>query len=200
MTKHMSPDERSTQILTAARLCFMKKGYAATKMDEIASAAGLSKGGVYFHYSSKRDIFHALVRHEYDRMMALIEEIAGGEEDDLTTKLLHIGGMVTGAITHPERARMMIIVAEMSMRDKELRKEIIQLQQNYIDMVVQLLSRSRESGQVRADLDLEAVAFILKAIVDGFQASAVVGYPFELERVVQTAVSLVTYGLRAPER
>lgn len=56
------PEEvRRAAILEAARHCFSKKGYANTSVQHIASSAGLTKGGVYFHFASKESILAALV-------------------------------------------------------------------------------------------------------------------------------------------
>lgn len=57
---------RRAAILDAARSCFCKKGYANTSMQDIAGAAGLTKGGVYFHFDSKEAILDTLVREFTD--------------------------------------------------------------------------------------------------------------------------------------
>jgi TetR/AcrR family transcriptional regulator, fatty acid metabolism regulator protein len=55
-----NPDTRY-QILNAAINIFSQKGYHNTRVDEIVEAAGTSKGGVYFHFPSKQDIFLGLI-------------------------------------------------------------------------------------------------------------------------------------------
>ena len=49
------------QILDAAIEVFAEKGYHDTRIDDIVAAAGKSKGGVYFYFKSKQDIFLALI-------------------------------------------------------------------------------------------------------------------------------------------
>lgn len=58
--EHRSPEERRAQILAAAVHCIVDKGYHATTMDDLARAAGLSKGSLYWHFESKEDLFLAL--------------------------------------------------------------------------------------------------------------------------------------------
>lgn len=56
------PEElRRRAILDAALGCFGRKGYASTSMQDVAAAAGLTKGGVYFHFPSKEAVRDALV-------------------------------------------------------------------------------------------------------------------------------------------
>lgn len=52
---------RHAQIVDAALQVFADKGYAAARIDDIAAAAGLSKGGIYTHFKSKEEIFEALL-------------------------------------------------------------------------------------------------------------------------------------------
>ena len=52
---------KKNQILDAALQVFVKKGYSATRMDDIVHGSGMSKGAIYHHYSSKRDLFLELI-------------------------------------------------------------------------------------------------------------------------------------------
>jgi AcrR family transcriptional regulator len=53
MTKNESKDQRINDILEAAVDIFVEKGYENTSMNEIAAHAGISKGGLYHHFTSK---------------------------------------------------------------------------------------------------------------------------------------------------
>ena len=56
------PEEvRRAAILQAARRLFNRKGYAQTRMDQVAEAAGLTKGGLYFHFKNKKALYEALI-------------------------------------------------------------------------------------------------------------------------------------------
>ena len=55
-------EQRRRELLTAARRLFMKNGYRETSMDHIAAEAGLTKGALYFHFSSKEDVLFHLVQ------------------------------------------------------------------------------------------------------------------------------------------
>ena len=70
MTKHLSEAERRSQILRAARAVFIEKGFLAARVEDVAKRASLSKGAVYFYFSSKRDLFMALVQEEHEATTA----------------------------------------------------------------------------------------------------------------------------------
>ena len=61
MAKKESPEFRKMQILEAAKKLFVEKGYHQTSIDDITRECGLTKGGIYWHFKSKWDIFTAMV-------------------------------------------------------------------------------------------------------------------------------------------
>lgn len=67
-------EERPAEILTAALKTFSTKGFAATKLDEVAKEAGVSKGTLYLYFESKEALFKAVVS-EY-----VLPQIAKAEE------------------------------------------------------------------------------------------------------------------------
>lgn len=71
-------------IETAAIRLFLKQGYHATSMRQIADHAGLALGGIYNHFSSKEEIFEAIIvdQHPYKKILPLILDVKGetGEE------------------------------------------------------------------------------------------------------------------------
>jgi len=55
-------ERRPTELLDAALNCFVERGYAATRLDDVAARAGVSKGTLYLYFSSKDELFKAVVR------------------------------------------------------------------------------------------------------------------------------------------
>lgn len=57
------PEERPKQILKAALAVFGESGLAASRLDDIAKRAGLSKGTIYLYFPNKEELFREVVRH-----------------------------------------------------------------------------------------------------------------------------------------
>jgi AcrR family transcriptional regulator len=55
-------EARPGELLVAALDLFVEKGFAATRMEEVAARAGVSKGTVFLYFSSKEELFKAVVR------------------------------------------------------------------------------------------------------------------------------------------
>lgn len=72
------PDQRKETIFKAAVKCFNEKGYYETTIDSIAAKAKISKGGIYYHFKSKKELFlelfHYRMKKYFDQLKAYIKE------------------------------------------------------------------------------------------------------------------------------
>jgi AcrR family transcriptional regulator len=64
---------RPGEILGAALACFAERGFAATRLDDVARRAGVTKGTLYLYFANKEELFQAVVRQ------ALVPNIERGE-------------------------------------------------------------------------------------------------------------------------
>ena len=60
--KRLSREKRREQIKEIALKLFVENGYSKTTMDEIIQVVGISKGGMYHHFSNKEEIFLELLK------------------------------------------------------------------------------------------------------------------------------------------
>ena len=67
--------ERQESILHGAAAAFARTGYAATSMEDIAAASGITKLIVYRHFDSKEELYRAVLQRVFDR---LAEEFVDG--------------------------------------------------------------------------------------------------------------------------
>jgi AcrR family transcriptional regulator len=84
--QRLPADIRVHQILDAALQTFAAKGFAATRIDDIARRSGLSKGGIYTHFKSKDDIFEALLA--WALTPSSVAQPACPDDDPVTVELL----------------------------------------------------------------------------------------------------------------
>jgi AcrR family transcriptional regulator len=66
-------EARPAELLAAALELFVEKGYAGTRLDDVAHRAGVSKGTLYLYFENKEDLFKAVVR---ENVVARISETA----------------------------------------------------------------------------------------------------------------------------
>ena len=84
-------DERPSELVAAALDLFVERGFAATRLDDVAARAGVSKGTLYLYFESKEALFKAVIEEAIVPLLAAAEdEIAGyeGGSIDLLHRLL----------------------------------------------------------------------------------------------------------------
>jgi AcrR family transcriptional regulator len=74
-------DARPAEILDAALAVFAQKGFAATKLDDVAAKAGITKGTIYLYFDSKQALFEALARQS-----------VGAQIEQVTAQLANFSG------------------------------------------------------------------------------------------------------------
>ena len=95
MAVHSSVDAGSTRekIKAAAGEVFVKKGYAAARMQEIANLAGANKAMIYYYFSSKEALFEAILREAFQELVIHLADLLELRETDprrLIKRLVHV--------------------------------------------------------------------------------------------------------------
>jgi AcrR family transcriptional regulator len=86
------PEARPEEVLDAALDAFMAHGYAATRMEDVARACGLSKAALYLYFPSKEAIFRALVAGRLQPLREAAEAAVAAAQDDVVGGLRAIIG------------------------------------------------------------------------------------------------------------
>jgi AcrR family transcriptional regulator len=92
--------QNRAQILSAAEPLFRRFGYRKTTVADIARSAGMAKGSIYLHFSSKEDIFLAILSVKLDAFAAEIHKILsqnGSVQDRLLKALSYFIYEATGS-------------------------------------------------------------------------------------------------------
>ncbi len=78
-------------VLDAAEKLFVRKGYGATSVDEIAAKAGLTKGAIYFHFDDKNAMLMALIDRAESRVIDPLISLLGepGSPPDKLVEYIH---------------------------------------------------------------------------------------------------------------
>lgn len=165
MAENKTKEERQYQILEAAMEVFVLNGYANTRMDDIVSQSGLSKGALYHHYPSKKDLFIALIDHWEVYCFPDFYNRNGGDRtasetlQDFSTALLDVF-----------REKKYVFSAEvefwaLSNQDKEINDRSKTLYKKLLTLFDLVLQKGIRTGEFKA-IDTRAVSLI---ILSGFQ-------------------------------
>src|SRR5271165_762276 len=68
-------EERPKELLAAALELFFEHGFAATRLEDVATRAGVSKGTLYCYFPSKNELFEAVVRENMPPCLSDVEAV-----------------------------------------------------------------------------------------------------------------------------
>ncbi len=144
-------DARPQELLAAALDLFVERGYAATRLDDVAAQAGVSKGTLYLYFTNKEELFKAVVR---ENMVPVLGEAEGivqhfeGSTADLFREIIlgwweRIGNTKLSGIT------------KLMMAESSNFPEVAQFYHNEVisrgnAMIVSILERGITRGEFRA--------------------------------------------------
>jgi AcrR family transcriptional regulator len=154
-------NRKRRQILDGAHRQFMRQGFDATSMGDIAKEAGVSKGTLYVYFDSKERLFQALVREEKERQFPTIFTV-DPEDRDVRAALTRVGSQFARFIVSAHVIMAMRTVIAMAERMPDIGAEF------YDSGTRQCVGRLAEylEAQVAADrlaipdIDLAATQFL----------------------------------------
>lgn len=90
LTREQSKDLTRERLLNAAHKTFTKKGYVATSVEDIASAAGYTRGAFYSNFRSKAELLLELLRRDHEEAESDLQKIfeSGGTRDQMEAHAL----------------------------------------------------------------------------------------------------------------
>jgi TetR/AcrR family transcriptional repressor of mexJK operon len=140
-------------VLEAATTLFLRNGYGATTMDDIAETAGVSKRTVYNNYTDKEALFREVVM----AATGIVEEFAAdaaaelADPDDLPTALFALARRLAAAATNPRVVRLRRLLIGEAHRFPDLAAEYYRLAPG---RVMSTLAAALESLALRGRLQL----------------------------------------------
>ncbi|MBX3463930.1 MAG: TetR/AcrR family transcriptional regulator [Planctomycetes bacterium] len=99
------------RLVEAASAAFADAGYAGARLTDIAARAGVTKGGLYFHFAGKEELFFAVLDHWRERRRRLLRLPAAGGEPAATTLRAFLAGYLAFHFREPGAARVQRVLA-----------------------------------------------------------------------------------------
>ncbi len=144
-------NERPGEILDAALRVFAAKGFAAARMEDIAKAAGVTKGTIYLYYENKEQVFKSLVLELIGGVMSGVEAHVGTYQGPVSDLLRFVLKNIAVVMIHSDRIALpKIIIAEAGnfpALAEFWKREVID---RGMAILGKLMRRGIESGEFRA--------------------------------------------------
>lgn len=150
---HVAPSGRD-RVLDAAAERFVHQGYAATTLRQIAADVGIKAGSIYHHFSSKEELFAAILQQGIDVMVDAFEQVAADLPADAEARdrlAAHVRGHLGALFEHgPFTANH---VTAFFTAPPEVRAEVVPHRDAYEARWTALLDELRATGAIRGELD-----------------------------------------------
>lgn len=150
------------QILREATRLFAAQGFDGTSVQELADAVGIKKPSLLYHFASKEELRQAVLddvlAHWNDIIPTIVLRAAREEQFEA------LMDAITGFFTEdPDRARLLL--REIIDRPDDMRERLFTHVRPWIALVADQLERGKKKGAVRMDVDTEAYATAVAAMV-----------------------------------
>lgn len=175
------------RILQSAAGVFAEKGYRGASLDEIAKAAGLTKGAIYSNFRNKQDLFFALFdEHLVMHVGSMPAEInAAATLGDAAKGMMQLlGNVLRRCQADPYWPRLALEFMGES-RDEEVRSRLAAVYRKSEALSVTLIDIMKRNGQTEPTLDSRMLALFWAALVDGLMMA----WLMDPERIDPDAIS-----------
>ncbi len=173
MNKHeQRSEETRNRILNAAESCFAQSGYDGTSVAQICETAGVSKGALYHHFSSKQAIFLELLTRWLGAMDFQMADL-GGDPTNVPGRLLSMSAII-GTVLRVPKDQLLIYLefVNKAVRDPQVWGTTIEPYHRYQELISGLIEAGVSEGSLRPVQPKTAaqvvIALALGLLMQGF--------------------------------
>ena len=157
-------------LLNTALSVFGSKGYAATTLDDVARAAGVTRGAIYWHFGGKDELYNTLVRERFARASTIFESIFSQGGSALTMLRQFMVRFLEYLEDDPEYRA----VLELTIFKTEVGPDLVsgmqekqQANQSMIAAVEQLLHKAISAGEIKPHIEVTIAALAIMGFLSG---------------------------------
>ena len=165
-TKHLPSEDRRIEAVEAVIDLAANANPENITTSAIAARMRLSQGALFRHFPTKDAIWQGVVEWVSERLLSLVDRLAGAESDPLKALEAMFLGHVDFVAQHPGVPRM--LMGQLQREGMTPGKRMAQvMMQNYATRLRRILSDARTSGALPADLDEAAAATLFLGMIQG---------------------------------
>lgn len=194
--------ERPSEILDAAFEEFALHGYTATRLEDVAARAGITKGTIYVYFESKEQVFAALARERgrevLERLQPFLDDDAEPTAESIRADLILLFRKCTDDRRSLELLRLLISEA---VRFPKLVDEHFQsFIAPFLDKLKVKVQRAIDSGVVRPTQTVEFPELLLAPVLTMHIWMLLFAdrRPLDVEKYLETSIDLTLKGLLVP--
>jgi AcrR family transcriptional regulator len=200
-------EEKQKRVLEAALEEFSEKGFNGASINLIVSKLGIAKGSIYQYFTDKKSLFLYIFDYAVDLIRKRLKQVKQETKEEPAFERIK-RSLLAGVDfieQHPFIYRGYLKM--MFEREVPFRQELLQKIRLFSsEYLTSLLIEGREKGEIREDVNLETMVFLLDAVMDRFLQAYAVPYlnsdlhihgakRMELERMIDGLVDVIRKGI-----
>jgi AcrR family transcriptional regulator len=165
--KNFTPRDKTElreKIMQSAMENFAKHGFDRTRMEDIATAAGLAKGTLYLYFKNKEDLFYAICDHNLEELRNQLSRLFNRKENIMLDAERFYDDYQKGSLGGDTIWFEMIAL---STRSPKLKKIVAENQRQVYQVVKEFLKKQIDRGFLTEDTNIDIVASTLIALYNG---------------------------------
>jgi len=165
-------EQARVRIIEQALKVFSERGYYRTRMTDIASGLGVSKGAIYQYFESKEQLFIEAIRHHGERRARVVR----GFLDSGSLKSISTGEFFDEMLElRLSSLPLAVDLLRETDRNKALRKMLVGVAEDWGQGLVELIDEMKSKGEIRADIDSSSLSRGVLALRDGLYSHLMMG-------------------------
>jgi len=192
--------DKRERILDAAVRVFASKGFHATRVSEVAKAAGVADGTIYLYFKSKDELLVSLFEDRVERLLTFLQTELP-RHATATAKLRHVIELQLGLL-EGERDLAEVVTVIIRQSTKLMKEYAAPKFTAYLDAIARVIAEGQASGELRADVSPHLAARAIFGALDGIAMTWALGKADRggLVRAAGQLAEMVLHGLspRAP--
>jgi TetR/AcrR family fatty acid metabolism transcriptional regulator len=190
--------DKRDRILDAAVRVFARKGFHATRVSEVAQAAGVADGTIYLYFKSKEELLVSLFEARVERLLAFLETELP-KAPTATKKLERIIELQLGLL-EGERDLAEVVTVILRQSTKLMREYAAPKFGAYLDAIARVIAEGQAAGELRAGVSPTLAARAIFGALDAITMTWALGKADRggLLRASGQLADLLLRGLAAP--
>lgn len=192
-----------SRILDAAECLFQQHGVSRTSLQDIAQAAGVTRGAIYWHFEGKADLFNAMLTRV---TLPLQEALSRSDDPQFVDPLQRIRNSFIGALRKTANDPQLRRVFEIATHKVEYVDDLLAVRDLHLNMrnagvvhVERSLRAAMRRGQLPPGTPARVAALGLHALIDGLIQNWMLDPAvFDLVKVGEQALDAFLVGLAMP--
>lgn len=164
--RRLPTEERQSEIIRVAVHLAAEKGIDSVTTQDMANAMNVTQGAIFKHFTTKDDIWFAVIHWIREQLMKVLEKAASGATDPINAIERMFFAHITFISKHPSIPRLLF--SEMlHKKNSKLRNLLQEIISGYEGRIAGLLEAAKDQSLVARDLDSKSAAVLYIGMVQG---------------------------------